>query len=237
MLSVAAQSANSGEVDESAQVGQRLRAARERVGLSLREVARRLDISASALSQIETGKSRPSVKTLYAITSELGLSMDELFADAPAGQAAGEPALPRTPEEAATATPEGTRAGPPPPVVQRAEARPSIDLDAGVTWQRLTAAHDANVDFLQTTYFPGSSSSGSEKLVRHNGREYGVVLSGELELTVGFEKFTLGPGDACSFDSNEPHRLACVGSEPATAIWFVIGRRGSDPRGVSFDGE
>jgi quercetin dioxygenase-like cupin family protein len=32
------------------------------------------------------------------------------------------------------------------------------------------------------------------------------VLSGELEPTVGFEKYTLGPGDACSFDSNAPHR-------------------------------
>jgi transcriptional regulator with XRE-family HTH domain len=236
MLSVAAQPTNSREIDESAQVGQRLRTARERVGLSLREVARRLDISASALSQIETGKSRPSVKTLYAITSELGLSMDELFVDSPA-PAASEPTVPRTPEEAASAAPGGGQGGPPPPIVQRADARPSIDLDAGVTWQRLTAAHDANVDFLQTTYHPGSSSSGSKKLVRHNGREYGVVLSGELELTVGFEKFTLGPGDACSFDSNEPHRLANPGSEPATAIWFVIGRRGSDPRGLSFDGE
>ncbi|MFN8164560.1 MAG: cupin domain-containing protein, partial [Solirubrobacterales bacterium] len=93
------------------------------------------------------------------------------------------------------------------------------------------------VDFLQTTYHPGSSSSGSEKLVRHNGREYGVVLSGELELTVGFETYQLGPGDACSFDSNEPHRLANPGSEPATAIWFVIGRRQSDPRSVNFEGE
>lgn len=236
MCAVAKQPANAASDDDSAQVGQRLRSAREELGLSLREVARRLDISASALSQIETGKSRPSVKTLYAITSELGLSMDQLFGD-PAAKA-GRPAAPTTPEEAASAAPSnGGQAGPPPPIVQRAEERPSIDLDAGVTWQRLTAAHDPNVDFLQTTYHPGSSSSGSEKLVRHNGREYGVVLSGELELTVGFEKFTLGPGDACSFDSNEPHRLANPGTEPATAIWFVIGRRRSDPRGVSFDGE
>jgi transcriptional regulator with XRE-family HTH domain len=233
MCAVAKQAANTATGDDSTQVGQRLRSAREELGLSLREVARRLDISASALSQIETGKSRPSVKTLYAITSELGLSMDQLFADS-----AAQGAAPATPEQAASVTPEnGGPSGPPPPIVQRAEARPSIDLDAGVTWQRLTSAHDPNVDFLQTTYHPGSSSSGSEKLVRHNGREYGVVLSGQLELTVGFEKFTLGPGDACSFDSNEPHRLANPGREPATAIWFVIGRRGSDPRGVNFDGE
>src|SRR5581483_4503567 len=60
-------------------VPRRLREARERAGLSLRQLARRLDISASALSQIETGKSRPSVRTLYALVSQLNLSLDELF--------------------------------------------------------------------------------------------------------------------------------------------------------------
>ena len=47
-------------------VGPRLRARREERGVSLRELARRLGVSPSALSQIETGKSRPSVGTLYA---------------------------------------------------------------------------------------------------------------------------------------------------------------------------
>ena len=72
MFGVAAQSVNSGEIDDSAQVGRHLRSAREVQGLSLRELARRLEISASALSQIETGKSRPSVKTLYAIWFVIG---------------------------------------------------------------------------------------------------------------------------------------------------------------------
>lgn len=232
MFVVAGQAANSRGVDDSAQVGQRLRDAREKLGLSLREVARRLDISASALSQIETGKSRPSVKTLYAIVSELGLSMDELFAEPGAEKETPAPSAP------AAAPNGGSAAAPAPgPVVQRADSRSSLVLDSGVTWDRLTAAHDPNVDFLLTTYDPGSSSSGSDKLVRHNGREYGLILSGELELSVGFEKYLLGPGDSCSFDSNEPHRLANPGEEPTTAIWFVIGRRGSDPRSPNFDGE
>jgi len=50
-------------------VGPRLRAYREQRGLSLRELARRLGVSPSAISQIETGKSRPSVSTLYSIVS------------------------------------------------------------------------------------------------------------------------------------------------------------------------
>src|SRR5438552_16648853 len=61
------------------EVGQELRTHREGRGLSLRELARRLNISPSALSQIETGKSRPSVSTLYSIVTELGISLDELF--------------------------------------------------------------------------------------------------------------------------------------------------------------
>src|SRR3954463_6581416 len=60
-------------------IGSRLRAERDRQGLSLRKLAGKLEISPSALSQIETGKSRPSVKTLYAVVSELGISLDELF--------------------------------------------------------------------------------------------------------------------------------------------------------------
>src|SRR5918996_1531033 len=64
-------------VDEH--VGRRLRANREERGLSLRELARRLGMSPSAISQIETGKSRPSVSTLYAMVSELGISLDDLF--------------------------------------------------------------------------------------------------------------------------------------------------------------
>ena len=63
---------------------------RERLGLSLRELARRLEVSPSLVSQIETGKTQPSVRTLYAIVSELGVSLDEMFAAGePGGPAAG----------------------------------------------------------------------------------------------------------------------------------------------------
>jgi transcriptional regulator with XRE-family HTH domain len=71
-----------GDVSGSAasdDMSRRLREAPERSGLSLRQLAKHLHISASALSQIETGKSRPSARTLYALVSELGISLDELF--------------------------------------------------------------------------------------------------------------------------------------------------------------
>lgn len=209
-------------VDDAAEVGTRLRQARVERDLSLREVARRLDISASALSQIETGKSRASVRTLYALTTELGISLDQLFADTEC-------------EEAESALAAGARGGAGrPPVVQPLNSRPAISLDGGVVWERLTAAYDPHVDFVEATYEPHSSSSGSDRLVRHRGREYGVITSGRLELTVGFETYELGPGDACSFESGEPHRLANPGDKPAKAFWFVVGRRDSDSRPTEF---
>ena len=195
-------------------VPRRLRAERERRGLSLRELARRLDISPSAISQIETGRARPSVATLWAIVTELGMSLDDLFAQdaAPAAPATGAPA------------PAPTSL----PVVSEA-AREALQLATGVRWERMTADADPDVDFIWVVYEAGGSSSPDDSMIRHAGREYGLVLSGRLEVTVGFETTVLGPGDSISFDSTTPHRLRNAGDTPVTGVWVVVGRN-ADPR-------
>src|ERR1700742_728205 len=66
-----------------APVGEGLRTHREEAGMSLRELARRVGVSPSLISQIEHGKATPSVGTLYAIVSTLNVSLDELFFDGP----------------------------------------------------------------------------------------------------------------------------------------------------------
>lgn len=213
-------------------VGQQLRVRREERSLSLRELARRLGISPSALSQIETGKSHASVSTLYAIVSELGMSLDELFGGLPSRDRAAEPVsganAGATKARASEAEPGlGER-------VQRAGTRAVIDLESGVRWERLTARPDPDADFLYVTYDVGGSSS-PDHFMRHSGREYGLVLSGELEVTVGFETHTLSAGDSISFDSTVPHRLRNVGSVPVHGVWFVIGRQ-ADSRTRAFDG-
>jgi transcriptional regulator with XRE-family HTH domain len=203
-------------------VGQQLRARREEKNLSLRELARRLEISPSALSQIETGKSRPSVSTLYAIVSELGLSLDQLFGGV--GGAAVAAAKPlRSPRRGARAQPEVSADR---ERVQRAATRSAIPLESGVRWERLTANVDPEADFLWVVYEPGGSSSQADGFIRHAGREYGIVLSGTLEVTVGFDTYELGPGDSISFDSTTPHRLRNTGAEPVEGVWVVVGRGG-----------
>ena len=61
------------------ELGARIRDHRERRDISLRELARRVGMSPSALSQIERGKSQPKLRTLYAVATELRVSLDELF--------------------------------------------------------------------------------------------------------------------------------------------------------------
>jgi transcriptional regulator with XRE-family HTH domain len=206
---------------ELGDIGPRLREERERAGISQRELARRLGVSASLISQVESGRSKPSVSTLYAIVTELGLSLDRVFRahegpDPPSGDPASPPDDPdRDPGRPASADP-----------VVRSDQRSVIDLASGVRWERLTRHRHEGVDLLHVTYDAGGSSSADERLMRHPGREYGFVISGRLGVQLGFERHELGPGDAIAFDSTEPHRLWNLGDEPVRGIWFVVGREG-----------
>ena len=174
-------------------VGQRLRSERERHGVELRELARRLEISPSALSQ-------------YSMAVPPA-------APAPAGHE----------ETGAT-------------LVQRHDTRKGIELESGVRWERLTPTAEPDADFLSVVYEVGGASSREGTHMRHMGREYGLVLSGRLRVTIGFdEEHELGPGDSIAFESSRPHRLENAGAEPVEAIWFVVGRSHSDARKLALD--
>jgi transcriptional regulator with XRE-family HTH domain/quercetin dioxygenase-like cupin family protein len=214
-------------------LGLRVRDARLRTGFSLRGLAREAGISASMLSQIETGKSSPSVSTLYAITTALGISIQDVFDVAEQPVEPVESAAVAAPESAgssasATVTPvtllqtlgfsRGRRIG---PHVTPAD-RQALTLDTGVCWERLGELPPHPVDFLLVTYPPGGTSSSTGGLMRHPGSEYGFLVSGELLLTLGFEEIALRAGDAISFESTTPHSYRNVSEEPAVGVWFVM---------------
>jgi transcriptional regulator with XRE-family HTH domain len=196
-------------------MGERLREARRARNLSLRTLAERLGVSPSLISQIETGRANPSVSTLYAIAAELDVSLDELLFN---DRRPPEPVAPAPPEVPAS----GTMA--PAPPVQRAADRHSIRLASGVNWDRLTTLSEPGVEFLHVTYEVGGASSPPDAFQRHPGHEWGYVLSGRLQVRIGFDEYVLEPGDAISINSSIPHRLATLGDEPVHAIWFVLGR-------------
>ena len=223
-----ARPAGNGSAPEYLVMGDRLREARRARGLSLRALAERLGVSASLISQVETGRARPSVSTLYAIASELGVSLDELlFVDARAGTGDGPGRGPAAPGEVAL----------PANPVQRAATRERIRLASGVTWERLTTASMPNVDFLYVTYEVGGASSPEDAFQRHQGQEWGYIVAGRLGVRIGFDEYVLGPGDAIAFDSTTPHRLFNAGDEPVHGIWYVQGRSPVDVATAAADGD
>jgi transcriptional regulator with XRE-family HTH domain len=219
-------------------LGRRIREERARQGMSLRGLAREVGVSASMISQIETAKAQPSVSTLYAITSTLGISIEDLFNPPEGAPTVPEGAPPAPAAAAAVVRRQEVPAGQPTTVLEalgsmrgarlgplvRPDERRVLTLDSGVTWEMLGELPRRTVDFLRITYPPGGTSSSNGGLMRHPGCEYGMVLQGELILTLGFDEIHLRAGDAISFESTTPHRYRNDGTEPAVGIWFVMER-------------
>jgi len=246
-------------------IGGRIRAERLRKGISLRGLARRVGLSPSLISQIETGKCQPSVSTLYAITTALGVSVQDVFGgagtDGPG--AGGQPAAPAPGDDAGVPAvssgvagerqadpagavavaadasgvlagrpwsrelpPDATPAGSGGPVVCPGQ-REILELDSGVTWQRLGRVPGSHADFLMVTYAPGGCSSQEGRLMEHPGTEYGYLMQGELVVTLGYRSHRLTPGDAVSFASAIPHSYRNDGEVAAVGIWFVAGPAGA----------
>jgi transcriptional regulator with XRE-family HTH domain/quercetin dioxygenase-like cupin family protein len=205
-------------------LGERIRTERKRQGRSLRALARAVGVSPSMMSQIETGKTRPSVTTLYAITLTLGLSFNDVFdmsdVDSPAGSPAG------------TLVRRGTLHNGGPNTVLDAlglttaarEVRHdrALDLSSGVTLRRLSEVPPLHVGVFQATFAPGGETCGLDELTRHPGWEYGFLLRGGLVLTLDGTDLRIDAGDAVSFEATAPHRYVNDSPEPAVGLWFVI---------------
>ncbi len=236
-----------GDFDPGTGLGPRLRLVRAGRQLSVRELARRVGCSASLISQIERGVSVPSVGVLYSLATELGSSLDYLLfgsgagpgagrdddagadaeagadagADAGAGAGSGEGSI-GGPAAGGSGRAGGGGASPPLAIVQRGDGRKIIDLASGVRWERLTPQSEAMTDFLEVIYSPGGHSTDERRPLRHDGREYLLIISGTLQANVGFESYELGPGDSIAFDSSTPHEYLNKTGDYVHAIWVVI---------------
>lgn len=210
-------------------LGARLAAGRGAKPFSQRELARRVGVSASLISQIETGKVQPSVATLMAIVGELGLSIDETLqpADAPDTHVTSESRELSTSPNTESARPtlpnprpsnDGGRGS----VVQLGSGRAQIELSSGVRWERLTVSSDSDVDFILVTYPPGASSSEGDQLLAHAGREYWYVMSGVLSVRLVFDKYHAGPDDSFSFDCALPHQFRNDGDVAVSAVVTIV---------------
>jgi len=206
--------------DLAGDIGRRLAAYRAERGLRVAELAREIGVTPSLISQIERGQSRPSVSTLFALAQALDVAVDAFFR---------EPVAVSPPNAAGAAVPAAAQAEPPAGVGQHlAEARyvvrqgnrATIDIEGGVRWERLTPETMPHLDFFELVYGPGSVSNPT--LYSHPGTEMVLMLSGGLDISVGFETYGLAPGDSMEFPSSLPHRYANPGHTEARAVTVIM---------------
>ncbi|AMM34446.1 Transcriptional regulator, XRE family [Sinomonas atrocyanea] len=189
-------------------IGGRIRAARLEIGLPLRELARRLGISAGHISQVERGLVKPSISLIYSIADILGLGVGDLFSPESVSASGSAEGVARTPGEERFVT--------------RVQERRSISLDTGVRWELLTPTTHEPVGFREIVYPVGSGSAQPDGFLRHSGREYGLILSGRLRVQLEFDEYELGPGDSIAFESAVPHRFWNDGPETVRAVWCTL---------------
>jgi transcriptional regulator with XRE-family HTH domain len=202
-------------------LGPQLRALRMARKLSLRSVATAVGVSPSLLSQVETGKTNPSVSTLYALVNHLGVPIEDLLGT-------GKPAAAPAPARGHLSVVAGDSSA-----IQRREDAPTIEMENGVTWERLAVGPFGMADPLITTYAPGGSSSVEGRMMRHSGVEYGYIIEGELTLKLEFDTFLLRQGDSMCFDSMRPHLYINHTDATTRGLWFVVGHEAPQVPGDS----
>lgn len=215
--------------DLAGDIGRRLAAHRGARGMRVAELAREVGVTPSLISQIERGLSRPSVSTLFAIAQALDVPVDAFFREPPQASAPppGPPGLPgrgtggagsagpRSPGQTGQA-PQATAGR----YVVRRGGRAVIDIEGGVRWERLTRSTLDHLDFFELVYEPGAESHPRQ--YTHPGTEMVLVMTGCLEITIGFERYLLEPGDSIDFPSSMPHRYVNPSTETARAVTAIL---------------
>jgi transcriptional regulator with XRE-family HTH domain len=183
---------NEGPNELALEVGIRLRLIRERNGLSQRELAKRAGITNSNISMIEQGLVSPSINSLARVLSGIPMTLAQFFACDPLDVGR---------------------------VVYAAHDLEEQQLSTadGVLTQTVAADKPERKVDLQRKIFSSGSDTGAEPL-RPVGEMSALLVSGELELTVGMQVHHLQAGDAFYLAPQQPHRIRNRGTDQALVI-------------------
>ncbi len=178
-------------------VGQRIRDLRRTRAMSLEAVAARTELSIGFLSQIERGLSSPSLRVLATLADVLGVGIAGLF-----GAKENDAAAPNA-------------------IVTRERQRAELNLwRTGISKQLLSpAGSEGRLNLFLVHMEPGGSTG--DELYTHDGEEAGLVIEGEMKLTVDAESWTLKHGDSFRFASRRPHRFSNPSSDSKAVVLWV----------------
>jgi len=175
-------------------LGPRLRASRRAQGHTLKTLAHKTGFTEAYLSQVETGRASPTLASLKRIASAYGLSMVELLIDDP-------------PVDDTI-------------VLRRKDRRRLLQAKGGIVKELLVRRQGGKrMEPICVTIEPLGGSDGQYD---HAGEEFGLVLSGRLELTIEDRVLLVGKGDAFYFSSTRLHGFRNPSPRTRTVVLWVI---------------
>ena len=169
-------------------IGTRLRTIRTARGLSQRELARRSGVANGLISLIEQDRTSPSVSSLKRILDGIPMTLAEFFA---------------------LETPPGKR------IFFTADELTRL-VSGTLTVRQVGDSRGRSLQILHERYEPGADTG--ETMLRHEAEEGGLVLRGQIEITVGDQCQVLRAGDAYYFDSRLPHRFRNLGADSCEIV-------------------
>ena len=178
-------------------VGPRVKALREAMDLSLRELAERSGVSAPMLSQVERGETSPTLAVAGRIAAGLELRLSQLLRL----------------DEAGTVT-----------IVRAAERRRGGSPQAGHRVEVLTAPLPGQrAELSRHVLAPGARTGGPGDPPMHEAgsREIAVVEDGTVVLDIDGERHALATGDCVTFDADLPHHFENPGPGEAALLAVV----------------
>lgn len=179
-------------------LGQKIKALRQRKGISLEEMARRTNLSQPLLSQIESEVVAPPVATLLKIARALSVNISYFFQTE------------EVEEKKAVVIRKNERKK----VFRRIHEDPA---KVGYYYESLAYPKaDRHMEPFQVEF----EAKKKEDLIffNHKGEEFVFVLEGQLEFNYENEVYLLEPGDSLYFDSSLPHAFRAVGRKNALAL-------------------
>lgn len=179
-------------------VGSRLRAIREKNGLSQRQLAQRAGVTNGTISLIEQNRTSPSVASLRKVLGGIPMTLAEFFSQ----------------DDLPPAEQIFFRAG---ELVELASDIPAVRKGT-LSLRQVGDLRGRSLQVLHETYQPGADTGTGRNMLQHESEEGGIVIEGEIELTVGDQKQILKPGDAYLFDSRIPHRFRNIGNKPCILV-------------------
>lgn len=177
-------------------LGARIRALREAMSLSLRDLAERCGVSAPMLSQVERGETSPTLQIAGRIAAGLDLRLSQLL---------------RLDEDGAV-------------TIVRRDARRHGPSVPGHRYEILSPPLPGQrAEITRHTLAPGGATGGAGDPPMHEpgSRETALVQAGELVLICDGEHYPLATGDCVTFDADLPHHFENAGADPAVMLAIV----------------